>query len=600
MNRETQEKINSIVCSLLVVIGVYAIGAYFFDFYYDLNDDMVIKDILSGAYSGTPEGHTNQILYPLGVILACTYRLLPQAPVFGFFLCACFCLCFGLIVYRMESFFQNKIVKITTVIIMILVFLSLLLWEIIYVQYSVVCGILIGTACFWFCSFSTKSTVGDFWKQNIPTLLLVWLAFLIRSEMMLLTTPFLAAVGMLHWLEAAKIVKENYNGIERKKNWQHFFSKVNLWKYPAFLLVLVLGMGMALGTDILAHGGQEWKEYRSFFDARTKLYDYTWYPNYEEQQAFYEEKEISEIQYRLIDNYNFGLDESITDHTLETIASYGEKPRMLGNPVSRMKNSFVELLHRNFLPSDAPYNYFVMAGYVLVIGLAVIQRKKEYIGKLMLVFLAKCVPWMYLLYVQRAVNRITHPLYIIEFMILLAMLAKELYDRPLWNVEKYYRMVAAGVLALIAALYLPFGISHVKTEQNRREEVSKNQILFDNYAKAHPENYYYLDVYSTVSFVEKMFENVDNSRKNYDLMGGWYHKSPVQKETMERYTGTTNMEEALLTDQVCFVMEQQGDATFIEDYYKTKNKKVVLELQDTVGEGENPFLVYKIVEKSKK
>ena len=207
---------------------------------------------------------------------------------------------------------------------------------------------------------------------------------------------------------------------------------------------------------------------------------------------------------------------------------------------------------------------------------------------------------MYLLYVQRAVTRITHPLYVTEFLILLAILVKELYDRPLWNVEKYYRMVAAGVLAMVAVVSLPFGMQKVKTEQDRREEILYHQTLLDAYAKEHPENYYYLDVYSTVNFMEKMFDKVDNSRKNYDLMGGWYHRSPVQKENMEEYTGTTDMEEALLSSQVYFVIEQQGDATFIEDYYKTKDKKVVLELQDTIGEGENPFLVYKVVEKAKK
>ena len=114
------------------------------------------------------------------------------------------------------------------------------------------------------------------------------------------------------------------------------------------------------------------------------------------------------------------------------------------------------------------------------------------------------------------------------------------------------------------------------------------------------ENYYYLDVYSTVGFVEKMFADVDNSRKNYDLSGGWFYKSPLQKENMLKYTECTTMEEALLKENVYFVAEKDAEVSFIEDYYKIKDKKVVLEVQDTVGEGENPFLIYKVMEDVKK
>ena len=90
INNNTQEKISNILCSCLVVLGIYAVGAYYFDFFYDLNDDMVIKDILSGAYSGIPNGHTNQMLYPIGMLLSGFYRLLSGTPVLGFFFCFCF------------------------------------------------------------------------------------------------------------------------------------------------------------------------------------------------------------------------------------------------------------------------------------------------------------------------------------------------------------------------------------------------------------------------------------------------------------------------------------------------------------------------------
>ena len=615
-----QEKINNIMLSLLVLVGVYAVGAYCFDFFYDLNDDMVIKDILAGVYTGTPDGHTNQMLYPLGVVLGLFYRLLPQAPVFGIFLCACFGICIAMITYCMQGFFKDTRVKVATDVLLIFVFLALMLWELVYVQYSVVCGVLAGTACFWFYTTPIESSIEEFWKKNIPALLLVWLAFQIRSEMLLLTSPFIATVGIWHWVESAVLEKENAMDIEKMELWKHAFSKENICKYLIFVVAMVLGLGLSYAGDFAAYRSAQWKEYRAFFDARTEVYDYTWYPKFEEQKEFYEENSISEIQYRLIDNYNFGLDESINENTLKSIASYGEKPRMLGSVAYRAKSTLVEMVKRMFSLQDAPYNYFVLAAYVLVLGLAVIQKEKKYYKKLVLLVGMRCIPWFYLLFVQRAVERITHPLYMIEFFVLLALLAGELYDRPLWNVEKYYRMAVAGVLLAVAVISLPFAFSEVKAEQSRREQNLEKQNLWDQYAKENPGNYYYLDVYSTIGFMEKMFDNVDNSQKNYDLLGGWVCHSPLQQKARESYVNMDSVEtikwendavsddeavqnaesveiaRLLLTDNFYFVAESNRDVTFIVDFYESKGKKVSLELQETIGEDENPFQVYKVAE----
>jgi len=596
VNSNTQEKVTNIILSILVVLGVYAITAYCFDFFYDLNDDMVIKDILAGAYSGTPDGHTNQMLYPIGWLIACVYRVLPGIPVFGIFLCMCFGICFFMITYRMEKLFQNTRAKATTVVLMILVFSSLMIWELVYVQYSVVCGCLAGTACFWFYTTPVESTTIKWWKKNLPALLLVWLAFNIRSEMLLLTCPFIAMAGIGHWMETVKWEQDHYTGVGKKSIWSYVFSKENLAKYVAFIAVMILGLGIFTGIDYLAYKSPEWREYRGFFDARTDVYDYTWYPDYKEQKEFYEANGIEEIQYRLIDNYNFGLDENITENTLETIASFGERPKMFGSLSYRAKQACADMVRRTFSGEDMPYNLFVLAGYGLVVGLAVLQKEKKYFWELGLLLIMRFISWFYLLFVQRAVDRITHPLYMIEFMILLAILIKELYDRPLWNEEKYYRMVAAGVLILAAVVSLPLGYREVKAEQIRREQILVNQNLWDEYAKANPDNYYYLDVYSTVSFMEKIYKGVDNSQKNYDLLGGWICNSPLQEEARSKYTESKTISEAFLTDNFYLVVAANRDITFVEDFYKSKDIKVNVEIQDTVGEGENPFVVYKVIE----
>ena len=74
-----------IAVGAVAVLGVFA--ALRFDYYYDLNDDVTIKDLMAGVYTGEPEGHNIQILYPLSLAVSLVYRVFPRMPVYGIFLC---------------------------------------------------------------------------------------------------------------------------------------------------------------------------------------------------------------------------------------------------------------------------------------------------------------------------------------------------------------------------------------------------------------------------------------------------------------------------------------------------------------------------------
>ena len=75
---------NRIIMTLTIIVNIALMGL-FFDFYYDLNDDVLMKDIMAGVYSGTPEGHNMQTLYILGAFIALCYRLCRSIPWYGLF-----------------------------------------------------------------------------------------------------------------------------------------------------------------------------------------------------------------------------------------------------------------------------------------------------------------------------------------------------------------------------------------------------------------------------------------------------------------------------------------------------------------------------------
>ena len=73
----------AVIATLAAMIATGLSGDYFFD----LNDDVLIKDILSGAYTGAPEGHNIQMLYPISLFISLFYRLGVNIDWYGIFLC---------------------------------------------------------------------------------------------------------------------------------------------------------------------------------------------------------------------------------------------------------------------------------------------------------------------------------------------------------------------------------------------------------------------------------------------------------------------------------------------------------------------------------
>ncbi len=64
IRNKLKQKENWII-ALAVTAVLCLLAGFRFDFFYDLNDDVLMKDILAGVYTGTPEGHNIQMLWLL-------------------------------------------------------------------------------------------------------------------------------------------------------------------------------------------------------------------------------------------------------------------------------------------------------------------------------------------------------------------------------------------------------------------------------------------------------------------------------------------------------------------------------------------------------
>lgn len=596
IRNQLKQKENWIIAfAAMLILGILT-GSRF-DYFYDLNDDVLMKDILAGIYTGEPEGHNIQMLWLVSAFISFFYRIMRSVPWYGIFLCTCHFGGFFLILKRSLRFCRTLLGKLTVALTESLLFGALFLEHLVFAQYTVTCTFLGAAAAFLFYTTDITLERKAFIQKNIPVILLVSAAYLIRSEMLLLVLPMICVAGAAKW------------GSEDK-----LFTKDHAAKYLTIIGMILAGLAVGQLTHMAAYGSKEWRTFTEFFDNRTELYDFQEIPSYEENQTFYESIGLSESEKILLDNYNFGMDEEIDAAMVGRIAGYAGENRSAEKPFwSKLPEKIKDYIYRftrgrGSAGSDYPWNYMVILGYMAVFFTAIPGRRgkesaylKGILGiswKLIFLFGVRTALWMYILMRERAPERITHSLYLMEFCILAAMLFVQCDEILHTKTKKICCALALAGLGIMALMALPGSIRAVSEKQAQREEVNRlYRSLYQYLANEENKDHFYLiDVYSSVAYdsvpySEKMFADVDPSMDNYDIMGGWACKSPLQKKKLAAFR-IDNMEQALRDrEDVYFVRMISQDMQWLFDYYEGHGTPVEARLVDTI---EGVFEIYAV------
>ena len=581
---------NYIVVALTVIFNIILIG-HQFDFYYDLNDDVLIKDIMAGVYTGTPEAHNMQTLYVLGFLISLLYKLYRGAPWYGLFLCLCQFGSLYLVGVRLLKLCTKKAWKGIWLVMLTLFMWSVILLHMAAVQYTVTCGIMAATAIFLFMTTERGLSAKTFWCRNIPSVLLVIFAFQLRSEMLLLLFPLVALAGFFCWLEE-----------------KVFFRKDNFLKYGSVFGTIVLGMACSLLIDAEAYGSSEWRSFRNFFNDRTEVYDF----HYDFLTDGTHAKQLAELGFsesaqELLANYNYGLDESIDEQAMERLAGYTKEYASRNTDIwALLSKEIGQYRYRIFHLQDGPYGVLMLFGYCMVFGAGVFaataykgKRRFRFLIEILLLVAARTALWLYILLRGRDPVRITHPLYLVEFAVLMGMVflwlggarhREEQLTDPAYEKQKvrsgYALYLLVGIWALAMLGMMPGNIQSAREDISQKHSADNDAQTIAEYCREHADSFYFEDVYSTVSFSQRMFRDVDNSITNYDIMGGWICKSPLYEQKLE-YFGMTSMAEGLLYgERTYMIMEDtssENGTDWLEAYYMEQDVSVEINRVDFIG-----------------
>ena len=598
MDSRTGRKAGRVCVLVMFTILLVAFPAIVFDFYYDLNDDTLIKDIVSGAYTGTPSGYSVQFLYPLAWLIALLYKVVPSVAWYGLFLCVCQFGAVILIAMRLTAIFKTTKGRIMALLATFFLLFGLFLRELVIVQYSVTSGMCMMCAIFLFITSDNKK------GNNAIPLILVVLAFMIRTEVCLMLMPFVLYAGMFKWASEEKI-----------------FTVENVRKYLLLIGFALLGMFAVFSLDLLAYHGNEWSNYRDFFDARTELYDFYGIPDYDQNIDFYESVGLSRESYTLLENYNFALDDSIDTWLLESMAEY-QKDRLNNMFGFVSKNSISEALwlyKDRLLYNASAADFAVVAAYGIYLFFCLTPAAKNgqfwkvfgrTVPKIAFLLLIRSVLWLYLYMVDRLLDRVTMPLIMGELACIIGFWRHDMHrfagahadmqkqEKPKVTAVTVYLFVIFLLAAAFAKNFM-----RVSNEYEARERADSRWYALMNYCRENEERYYVIDVYSSTSYEgaaysEKIFLDADNTYKNFDYCGGWFAKSPLARQKLAD-RGFRDLQSALLKQSLkqtnaYFVAAPNRDMEWMETYYAKRGVNIACERVDEIrtDSGEVAFFVY--------
>ncbi len=599
--RRIWDKYGNCIAAVLTILVNIILLSVCFDFYYDLNDDVMMKDVMAGVYAGVPDGHNMQTLYPLGAFISVCYRIIRGLPWYGSFLCLCQFISLFLIGHRLLKLSEKLLVKLGCMVLLTLYIWGVLLPHMVALQYTVTTSMLAGAAVFLFLTSDQKAVSGikAIGNTAVAEIFLVLLAYNLRSEMLLLVFPLIALAGLFRWIEEEK-----------------FFTRENYIKYGAVIGCILAGMLICKLIDAAAYSGEGWHEAVEFFDKRTEVYDFHYdiltSGDHSEQLAGLG---VSEAQQELLADYNFGLDEDIDETMMgriadyaETVSAYEGSDNIVYGAARRVLDKMPDYVYRTLHSGDAPYNVLVLFGYMCVfvcgltgalrVGKGKVRGRWNFIWQLILSGVFRSVLWMYIMLNGREPDRIIHSLYMVEAALLygwLCLLVKK-YGRMTYtkkhNEIKVITTAMFALFGLICLINVPASVKNVRADMQARDKANTGALAISEYCREHSGNFYFEDVYSTVSFSQKIFENVDNSLTNYEIMGGWMCKTPLYDKKLEQF-GMTDTQEGLLRNEGAYLITESDGMDWLVDFYAYKGYSVSVEKTDMI---DDKYTVYRIKE----
>ena len=449
---------------------------------YEMNDDIVMKSIVSGLYlGGTPSYQMVFSVFPINFILYVLYNITIKLDWYGIILIGAtmFYLTYTIysIIKQKESIIEKISYACGTIFIVSFSYAVFL----INITFTTIAAF-IATCCLVLYTLPSSKL------KNLIMTVGICLAYGIRPDSCLMIIVFFLPVFLY----------KNIGNIEGIK--KDFILGL---KIGAILLVCIIIQQIMVSNP-------EWKEYSTYNKNRSRFYDY-----YYGTIITFPKEEVTEIFHKA----------GFSDEEMELICGWGEiglldnLPERMSNLVEECEKHMDKISYDSFISTlinmldyiKRLSKYYIIILFIL--GYYVIKSKdrKKKIPIFLLLFIIQFGMISYLIYQRRWPERVLVPLFTSYIVVNMAMLLKDIkvkdIIKKILNYDKVFGVIVSIILYVLA-------INNIKCDISTRYIADEsNQIL--EYFKQYPDNTYIYDKFTLENFRFKNLYRTSNYIK-YD------------------------------------------------------------------------------------
>lgn len=564
----------------LLLAAFYAIELLLIGPVDGINDDWGMYSILSGAYTGIPDAHVMFFLYPLSWLLSKLYSLCSFLPWYGLFqhgvqIGSLFTVYRRTLRIRKKHDPEKFLIPVACTTFLLLFFIINLnvLSE---AQYTTTAGLAAAAALFCFITARTGQSKSGFFRDNIPTFLLSWIAFSMRQNIFYLCLPMAGMLWLAKWILSRRNRHED-----------------TAFKLLGFALILGLGMGILWGINAAAYASPEWSDFRKINHYRERVGDFYTWPEYEECKDDLNALGIDEESYlyRRSGAPYIGHDMTVSDW--EDMHRIARKYYLARTSLKdRLKRTVIGLVNV-FFYEDGMQPANLLAGLLLLLTPVYILFERN--GQALFVYLmylfGRTVSWCYVLYEGRFPKRIVQPLITADFLILFAILLAFNLLRP-----NSIRKSAATLAIVLPLSVFSLHVTRVNVQENYRVHRETWEGLKD-YCFSHPDNFYIWTYNSGTleHFCEMSFAMDQGVYQNF-LYTNWgvVCNPNTQKKLSDQGIGSFG-QDLVDSNHVYFILQE---APHNEEHpvilYFRHTFQAKLTVADTFTAGDTSYCVYQL------
>ncbi len=533
--------------SCAALAGLLAIGFFLYlksryFFFYSINDDMYIRDMLDGELYST--GYTIMIKNWLGTLLAALYRWRPYTEWYALMIWSSVLASLGACFYTILTHIK-RLASIGVFFFCYLIFCLCFANHFLVTTYTEVAALLM------LASAVTAHGAFRFHNENgrrIPLLIallvavgLAVLSFSLRTDACLMIFPF-AGVLFLDCL-----LPEHTKRPELRHT-------VLLSLYLAILIVFFAGIYLQDRAAYLHVEGYE--NVLSYCDATNPMYNFYGIPDYYSNIDFYKSIGMSETTWNFFSTHNYIFAQDFNPVQITALGQYTLQTASSPSLMQWLRNLSDSLLFTNFYPLG------LMAAVTSFINLlfALLSRDKRAFLVQLGIVLAYFVDASYLAYAGRLPDRVIVPLYVALLLINLYLLVSRLsFGRKGLAVSLFF---AVGFFFFQGAV-----VTDIQDSQGLQLTLFDRQETVYHYMAEHPDNFYLVSPYLHPSGGAFTYDKTQRS-SNYVYYADYTTYLPEWQKKVEDngYDPAHLLDEFIADEHLLIIAPSDELAPLIDEY----------------------------------